>query len=856
MTQIQVYRRCQLGVVSVLAMSGAIVGNCAFAQNITLDGSLGPAGTLTGPDYFIPQAVGQRVGSNLFHSFGQFNLDTDEAAIFQSAPIIRTILSRVTGGSPSFIDGLILTTSSNVNLFLMNPSGIVFGPNASLDVGSATRGSFVATTANAIAFGPAGAFEASPSQRDVALLTVDPSAFLFNQMAAQPIVNQAGFAGLQVPPGQSLLLVGGDVRLEGGRMRTPGGRIELGGVAGTGTVGLSIDGNDLHLSFPDGVEQADVSLTNGAGLITRGPSGGDVQIFGKRVAIANESAIIADTVGNQNAGGIFIRAEELNLESSSFLSALTSGSGKGGDITFETAKLLIEGGTQIGTGTTSSGGAGNLTVIASDSVEVRGTSADGTVSGLFTLMRGTGDPGDLTIQTRQLVVQDGARIDVSAFGEAQPGNLTVTASDSIELIGTSPIDDRNQSGLFLLNRGVGTSGNLTVQTGRLIARDGAAIVVAASGEAQTGDLTVTASDSVELMGTSPLNERNNSGLFLLNGGVGTPGELTVQTRRLIAQGGARVEASASNAAQIGNLTITASDSVELRGTSETIGFASGLFARSLGTGDAGDLRIETERLIIEGGARASASTNGGQGGRLIVNASESVELTGTAEGDNIDRGPFTGQFGSGLFTQTVGEGNAGELIIDTKRLIVRDGAEVSASTLGQGAGGTLRVNASESVEVFGRAADDDNAVSRIFAGTAGEGVAGNLQIVTGELSVQDGAQVTVSSQGTGKAGDLVVEANSIRLNNKGELIAQTQSGDGGNITLQARDFLLMRNGSNISTTAGLEGTGGDGGDIDINAKLIIAVPVENSDIRANAFEGRGGNIQISTQGLFGIQFRP
>ncbi|HAA31450.1 MAG TPA: hypothetical protein DCE56_31750, partial [Cyanobacteria bacterium UBA8553] len=213
----------------------AFSSDYALAQNITLDGSLGPAGTLSGPDYVIPQAVGQTVNRNLFHSFGQFNLGTGERATFQSTADIRNILSRVTGGSPSLINGLIFTPSASVNLFLMNPSGIIFGPNASIDVGGVSRGSFIATTANAIQFGSRGAFVASTSQTDVSLLRVNPSAFLFNQIAARPITSQAP---LEVYEGQSLLLVGGNVSLNGGKLLALGGRVELGGVAGEGTIGL------------------------------------------------------------------------------------------------------------------------------------------------------------------------------------------------------------------------------------------------------------------------------------------------------------------------------------------------------------------------------------------------------------------------------------------------------------------------------------------------------------------------------------------------------------------------------------------------------------------------------------------
>jgi filamentous hemagglutinin family protein len=211
--------------------------NRAVAQSITLDGTLGTPETLTGSNYIIPQSAGQAVGNNLFHSFGQFNLNSNEAAIFQSNPNIQNILSRVTGGNQSVIDGLI-RTQSGVNLFFINPSGIIFGQNARLDVG----GSFVVSTANALQFRNLGFFSATDKNVPSPLLTINPSAFLFNQMNPAPIVNNsiapagadpAGFdaVGLRVPDGRSLLLVGGNVNMDGGRLNAYGGRVELGGLA-------------------------------------------------------------------------------------------------------------------------------------------------------------------------------------------------------------------------------------------------------------------------------------------------------------------------------------------------------------------------------------------------------------------------------------------------------------------------------------------------------------------------------------------------------------------------------------------------------------------------------------------------
>lgn len=156
----------------VIASSTALWCNSAFAQSITLDGSLGSSQPLNGPVYTIPQDVGTTVGNNLFHSFRQFNLNTGESAIFQSGVNIRNIFSRVTGGSPSLIDGLIATQSGNVNLFLINPSGIIFGSNARLNVGSTTRGSFVATTVDAIEFPNGAQFSATNPKGASSLLTI------------------------------------------------------------------------------------------------------------------------------------------------------------------------------------------------------------------------------------------------------------------------------------------------------------------------------------------------------------------------------------------------------------------------------------------------------------------------------------------------------------------------------------------------------------------------------------------------------------------------------------------------------------------------------------------------------------
>ncbi len=556
----------QLALAGSLALVEAFTGgmnNSAFAQ-ITPDSTLGNQNSLVRPYSQIPSPGNVEIkggatwGANLFHSFKEFNVREGERAYFYSpGSEIKNILARVTGGNPSEILGVLgMFGNSNPNLFLINPNGIIFGQKAQLQV----RGSFVATTANAIQFGNQGFFSASTP--DVPpVLTVNPSALLFNQIGAGSIINKSvalnqrnrvidgksTVEGLRVTDGNSLLLVGGNVELQGG-VHALGGRVELGGLAGTGTVGLD---KNLHLTFPDGVARADVSLSNGA---------------------------IVSATG-------------------------ASATGAGGVIEVQGRRITISDGSQIKTQTIELGQPGRLVLTASDSVELSGTSADGKLfSALLSQTFGSEPAGDLTIKTRKLIVQDGAQVSADTFSQGDGGKLTVVASDSVELSGKSTLADGRevQSGLFSVASDLNKTGNI---------------------------------------------------------------------------------------------------------------------------GDGGDLTIQTGRLIV------------------------------------------------------------------------RNGAEV--------------------------------AVSRQVSDSGNER----------------------------KAGNLAIAARSIQLN-RGFLSAMTQSGKGGNITLQVQDLLILRHRSQISTSAGTRNQGGDGGNINIDTQFLVALPSENSDISAAAYTGKGGNVQITAQDIFGTESRP
>ncbi len=300
-------QRCaSLSWVVVLGLAGALNASANVqAQQVVPDTSLpvNSAVTVNGNNFTING--GTQAGGNLFHSFSQFSVPTNGSAFFNNAQTIQNIISRVTGSSVSNIDG-ILRANGTANLFLLNPNGIVFGPNASLNVG----GSFVATTANAIQFGNAGFFSAS-NPNNPALLTVNPDALFFNQIAAASNPNISTTAtNLSVRDGQGLFLVGGNINIDSGRLNAFGGRVELGGLAEVGTVGLNPIGNDLSLSFPDAVKRGNVSLTNGAVVDVSGGNGGNIAINAAIVTVSGGANLIANTFGQGNAGNIALAASD------------------------------------------------------------------------------------------------------------------------------------------------------------------------------------------------------------------------------------------------------------------------------------------------------------------------------------------------------------------------------------------------------------------------------------------------------------------------------------------------------------------------------------------------------------------
>ncbi len=563
---------------------------------------------------------GSRVGNNLYHSFKEFSIPSGGSAIFNNSADVINIINRVTGGKFSDINGLI-KAQGNANLFLINPQGIVFGQDANLDIG----GSFFGSTADSINFKDGGEFSAINPHAP--LLTIsspvglqygkNPSAITVSGTGG--ITNADTKIGLQVPFGKTLALIGGDIFLPGGDLVAEGGRVELGSVGSNGNVNVSL--NNTKDSWELGYEKVetfkDIEFSQSASIDVSGPKQGTIQLQGNSIALREGTTLLG-----------------FNASVNSLPAA------------------------------------GNIIIQARDTLQLSGFSSLGFPNLVSTRVRvdsGT-DAGDISIQTRRLLLDDGAIILSSAAGNGNAGNINISAFESVELNGGNRFGGGSAISTQVIQGATGNAGKLTVETGRLILNDGGQITSTTRGNGNGGDLLLRASQFIEIAGFA------EDGL----------------SSRIFSQ------------------------------------------VNSGGFGDAGNLTIETQRLILRDGARIGSGTFGeGNGNDLRINARESVELSGVdMEGD-----------GSAIASQVNPEatGNAGNLTIETGRLTLNDSASISSATLGNGNSGDLTIEASELVKV-----DNDSAIT---ARTSGGGKAGNLNVVADNLRISNKGQLLVSGEG-------------------------------------------------------------------------------------------------------------
>jgi filamentous hemagglutinin family protein len=730
----------------------------AWAQ-IRADGTQSTRVTSPDGQHFTVDG-GDRAGSSLFHSFQELSVPTGGSVWFNNSPDVATIFSRVTGTSLSTINGLI-RANGQANLFLLNPNGIIFGPNAQLDIG----GSWIASTANSLRFADGTVFSAvAPNP----VLTVSVSVGLQYGDRPGAIISQGN---LQVAPGQTLGLLGGGLSVNSGSLKAPAGQVELAAVR-SGTVNLT--GFEFNYDSPT---RGQIELSNGAIVNTDGTGGGRIHLTGQDISLVGGANLQSNTLGNGVGQDIRIDAQRLAIGKFSFIASNSLAEGSAGDILINARQAADLTGT----------GGFDLQSQLSSLLQTRRT-LDGSLprGSLLSFAAGSGAGGDIRIQTRHLNLRRGAAIFTSPFATGQGGDLVINADGNVIL---------SESGLISSAVGDGSAGELRVNADRLVLRDGTVLSSGTLGRGGGGDMRFQTNDMVVTGGLAGFLGQTITSSTIAAGSIGGTapgGDITIATQRLRVSGGGIISSG------------------------------SGLFA------DEGRLQI----------------LQGGRGGDITVRATESVEVLG--------RSPDL-RFPSVVEARTVSRARAGDISITTPRLVVRNGALVTSDTSSSGKGGDLRIQA-DLIDLTGSA--EGQFRSGLFSSSGvpgrdlvGSGSAGSIILTTERLQLDRHAQVGVNSLGTADAGAVRIRANQIAIDN-GRINATTASGEGGNIRLRAADQLFISNQGQIVATAG--GTG-NGGNVTIAAPFVIAN--NNGDIVANAVRGTGGNIQITTEGIFGTDYR-
>ncbi len=435
----------------------------------------------------------------------------------------------------------------------------------------------------------------------------------------------------------------------------------------------------------------------------------------------------------------------------------------------------------------------------------------------------SGVGGRFDIISRNALFLNGIFIRNSGTG----GEIDLDATHDITFTGKG---NSEPSAILTINSADDVGNNISIRAGSLFLSDGVALASITSGMGRAGNIVI------DVLGD--ITVKNGVIASTVSGGAigGQGGNVEIKSRSLSILEGAQINTGIAkarnreiNQGKGGDIIINASDFVNIAGFDSMTGFSGGIFTLSeKGTfGSAGNIELTTPNLQIADGAVINAQTkNLDSGGNIHLSANQV----------NIVRG---GQ----VISSTTDGGQGGNIDLNIQGRLNIEGSDPNYA---------IRISQLGS-DIVGSVA----AVSGLFANTEknSTGNGGNISINTHQLIVKNGAEITAGSLGQGNAGNLNLQANSILLANQGKLTTESASGEGGNITLNFQNLLILINKSLISATAGTQGGNGNGGNIQISGGFVIAQPAENSDLIANAFTGNGGNIQLNIQGIFGIDSR-
>ncbi len=815
---------------------------------------------------------GARRGGNLFHSFGEFNVNAGRGAYFSNPDGVGNIFTRVTGVNRSNILGT-LGVLGNANLFLINPNGIFFGPNASLDV----RGSFLGSSANSLLFDNGFEFSATNPQAPPLLTVNIPIGLRFRdnpgEIRVQGLGQTDGLAGiagrfsnptLEVPIGQNLTLVGGNVSLDGGVLQATGGRVQLGGLTAAGTVGINAN---QTLSFPNGVQRGDVSLTNSSGInvIANQLGGGSIDINARNIRIFGESLLtdgIFRNLGtvNNRAGNITLNATvETRINQSRIENNVNTGTiANSGNIGITTGSFVMNLG-ELNSTNFGSGRAGDISLNARDEVSITNN------TNFFSNVTQNGQAGDITIKAGSFSLLGGSQLQSGVLedGQGNGGNVTIDVPTGIVRIAGRD-SDRNRSGIFndVESGARGNGGNIIINAGSIFTDD-AVLNTRNAGNGLAGDISLNARDQISIVESRIFAEGNQGGIFIGN-------QLSPASVIILSTNTDNSLSTSTSNGRAGDISIQATGAVEFDGNV--------LFSNVLSgaqNGQAGNINIKAGSFSLLNGAQLqSGVVRGGQGNGGNVRIDVPTGIVRIA-GRNSNRNP------SGIFNdvESGAIGNGGDITINAASIFTDD-AELRTTNAGDGFAGDISLNARDEVSIANN--------SNFFSNVTQNGRAGNINIRAGSFSLLgaqlqsgvvrggqgNGGNVTidvptgivriagrnsnenrsgifndVQSGASGNAGNIIINAGSIFTDDAFLTTENAGNGSAGDISLQVGDAIALTNGSVIISSIFGRGNAGDvtlraeNGDISLAGGSDIFSTVESGGM------GNAGKIDIITRNL-------
>ena len=596
--------------------------------------------------------------------------------------------------------------------------------------------------------------------------------------------------------------------------------------------------------------------------------------------------------GTGRAGDLFISTPRLEMTGGRIVaSSEATSSGHAGNLTVEVGQLVLGEGAQISSSSFGTGQGGTVSVTATDAIAITGQDSAGFPSGLFSNAVGrdsnAGNAGNLTISAPVLTM-DGGRIVSNTVGEGNAGNIdvqvgTLTLTGGGQLFnGTGSLEFINGVPTFTGTGGPGRGGNLTIRATDSVViagRDNAGVQSGLFSNAQFGT-----GRSGDLVVSTPRLEMTG-GVILASSAAtssGNAGNLTVEVGQLVLREGAQIDSSSFGAGQGGTVLVTATDTISITGRDRD-NTLSGLFSSTFGSGnagrviiaaptlamddgviqaragasggDAGAIVVTAERVTLTGGAQIDSRTEGqGQGGSVSVTAMDTLRIAGR-DRDGIASGltsttssPLAGAGAAGTITVSAralemddgviqassrGVGDAGAIAVTVGSLAVTGGAQIASNTFSTGQGGTVTVSATDAVTISGQ----DSSLS---TSSAGPGQGGDITLQARQVQLTDGAVVSAESSGAGNAGSLTITASdTVLMRRHSAVTTEATQADGGDILITAQALVRLQDSTITATVGG--GAETVGGNITIDPDFIV---LQGSQVIANAFEGRGGNISL------------